>query len=79
MEKTNLDASKFCCMNNEIECEGFLPVINVVGVNQILSWYLYSELNRLNINDISENIDIPYQTRLTVQDQYLKWKKNFRQ
>ena len=29
------------------------------------------------INDISENIDIPYQTRYTVQDQYLRWKKKY--
>ena len=29
------------------------------------------------INDISENMNIPYQTKITEQDQYLKWKKKF--
>ena len=83
MEKTNLDAGKFCCMNNEIECEGFF-VCNKCGRCQSdpVMASLHSELNGFEplcsiINDISENIDIPYQTRLTVQDQYLKWKKKF--
>ena len=83
MEKTNLDAGKFCCMNNEIECECFF-VCNKCGRCQSdpVMASLHSELNGFEplcsiINDISENIDIPYQTRLTVQDQYLKWKKKF--
>ena len=83
MEKTNLDASKSCCVNNEIEYEGFF-VCNKCGrcKPDLVMTSLHSELNGFKplcsiINDISENIDIPYQTRYTVQDQYLRWKKKY--
>ena len=83
MEKTNLDASKSCCVNNEIEYEGFF-VCNKCGrcKPDLVMTSLHSEQNGFKplcsiINDISENIDIPYQTRYTVQDQYLRWKKKY--
>ena len=70
-------------MNNEIEYEGFF-VCNKCGrcKSDPVMVPLHSELKGFEplcsiINDISENINIPYETRLTVQDQYLKWKKKF--
>ena len=70
-------------MNNEIEYEGFF-VCNKCGrcKSDPVMVPLHSELKGFEplcsiINDISENMNIPYETRLTVQDQYLKWKKKF--
>ena len=59
MEKTNLDANKSCCMNNEIEYEGFF-VCNKCGQckSDPVMVSLHSELKGFepicsSINDIS--------------------------